>query len=520
MSSGDEDQGEKKNLSTDPANPVQSGTQHANSDNGLPDQSANAVRTHEADNSGDDSSKMADPTNSDDVEGKEKPETTTNQEEGSSLSGDKDHVETKADSESATLGDSSHQNQTGAPANETQTEQGNPQNDNGHERAPSEGISTTDEANLFQDRELSAPKQGAAKHEHIMLVREAEDCQILVSYLARQKEPNLVGNGDRAEFIEVPRQVLSGTYSVADVVLLHSITRELHAAAYPATAQSIRDSRFAKQLGILEEARGKGDYQYPVIVIFGFAAFLLTFLFGLYVSFTDAVVGDYRKAVVEYQDITQNQFKGTRLEYLLQSKAGESPSLVSEALAPEDGKDNMSEDFETRVLKAPGEITDANVVKRTALAQISQELAVRKTLLRFATFNYVPADAISGGVGGGASLMDESALHFQTYVNKVITAFALPISASIVGAFVFILRDRTRRQDSVSLVSHQTAGYWPRIMVAIIAGIIIGWFSGRDSSGVLATLTPAAAAFVVGYSLEIFFNLLDSIKTALGVKDA
>lgn len=519
MNGDDQNQGEKKDLSTDPANAVEPTTQQADSNTGLVDQSADPARTNEADHTGDTTTKVADTTHSDKDLRQKKLDLTTHQEGSHSLPDDKDYVERKAGSQTAAADDRLAEKRTGTPSDETRTEQGNPPNDTGQKGAPSEGISTTDKANLFQDKELSAPKPDAAKHEHIMLVREAEDCQILVAYLARQKASNVVGDGDRAEFIEIPRQVLSGKYSVADVVLLHSITHELHAAAYPATAQSIRDSRFASQLGILEAGREEGDYQYPLIVVFGFVAFLLTFCFGLYVSFTDAVVEDYRKAVIEYQDITQNQFKGTRLEYLLRSKAGEPPALASEALAPEEGSDDMSKDFETRVLKAPGEITDANVVKRTALAQISQELAVRKTLLRFATFNYVPADAISGGVGGGASLMDESALHFQAYVNRVVTAFALPISASIVGAFVFILRDRTRRQDSVSLVSHQTAGYWPRIMVAIIAGIIIGWFSGRDSSGVLATLTPAAAAFVVGYSLEIFFNLLDSIKTALGVKD-
>ena len=52
----------------------------------------------------------------------------------------------------------------------------------------------------------------------------------------------------------------------------------------------------------------------------------------------------------------------------------------------------------------------------------------------------------------------------------------------------------------------------------MVAGLTIGWFIGYDQTGVLASISPAAVAFIVGYSVEIFFNLLDSIMQALGAK--
>jgi hypothetical protein len=371
------------------------------------------------------------------------------------------------------------------------------------------------------DRDVRFGKAAPAykEKEHLMLLREAEDCQVLVAYLARQKDTNVVAKGDNAEFIDIPRQILSGSYSVQDVVDLHRVMQELSAAAHPATAQSIRDSRYADDLGL--KRREEKGFHFPAIVIFGCSAFLLTFTLGLYVAFTDRVLEDYRADVVEYYRITQNQFEDTRLGFLLRSPLSDSDSSEADQppnVAPIIGDDTPSSDFATDT-EPVDQPVDQATLKRRALQQISREIAQRQEMLRNTTFGLAPASLEEGGAGGGQTLMDESALNLQAYINRIITSFALPICASIVGAFVFILRDRTRRLESVSLVSRQVGRYWPRIMVAIIAGIIIGWFSDRDSSGVLTSLTPAAAAFVVGYSLEIFFNLLDSIKTALGVRE-
>ena len=48
---------------------------------------------------------------------------------------------------------------------------------------------------------------------------------------------------------------------------------------------------------------------------------------------------------------------------------------------------------------------------------------------------------------------------------------------------------------------------------------MISWFSTADTTGVVASLTPAALAFVVGYSIEVLYNVLDSIVKALGASD-
>jgi hypothetical protein len=50
----------------------------------------------------------------------------------------------------------------------------------------------------------------------------------------------------------------------------------------------------------------------------------------------------------------------------------------------------------------------------------------------------------------------------------------------------------------------------------VIGGIAISWFAVRDTTGIVGSISPAALAFLVGYSVEVLYNLLDSIVKALG----
>ena len=72
---------------------------------------------------------------------------------------------------------------------------------------------------------------------------------------------------------------------------------------------------------------------------------------------------------------------------------------------------------------------------------------------------------------------------------------------------------------SVSMSTRQFRYYWPRLTLAAISGIIVGWLMGSDPSGIMKTLSPAAAAFVLGYSTDVMFNILDAIKQSIGGRE-
>jgi hypothetical protein len=104
----------------------------------------------------------------------------------------------------------------------------------------------------------------------------------------------------------------------------------------------------------------------------------------------------------------------------------------------------------------------------------------------------------------------------QGSINEMLSRYVLPMLAAALGVFVFILRTSSAQFRDLSFVASDVSNYWPRIILGIVAGLVIGWFLGQEPTGVLATISPAAIAFITGYSVEIFFNLLDSIIKALG----
>ncbi len=87
-----------------------------------------------------------------------------------------------------------------------------------------------------------------------------------------------------------------------------------------------------------------------------------------------------------------------------------------------------------------------------------------------------------------------------------ITLFLLPILYSLLGALAYALRNLVRDvKDKTYLPSLSNRA---RLIVAVIAGTVIGLFN-NFSHGI--SVPPLAIAFVVGYSVEVFFSFLDSL---------
>lgn len=92
-----------------------------------------------------------------------------------------------------------------------------------------------------------------------------------------------------------------------------------------------------------------------------------------------------------------------------------------------------------------------------------------------------------------------------------LAAYVLPVLFALLGAFAYNLRDYTTRVKTRTY--HPSYVNSARIIVAVIAGAIISFFNGFTQG-----LNLLAAAFLVGYGVEIFFAFLDSLLVSFGAK--
>jgi hypothetical protein len=103
-----------------------------------------------------------------------------------------------------------------------------------------------------------------------------------------------------------------------------------------------------------------------------------------------------------------------------------------------------------------------------------------------------------------------------TSIIGAITSYALPIVYALLGAYAYRLRlfaDTIRKRTY-----HPSFSDSARMITAVIAGAICGLFNPAQG----LTFSPLAVAFLVGYGVELFFKLLDTLITSFdrGSKEA
>jgi hypothetical protein len=87
-----------------------------------------------------------------------------------------------------------------------------------------------------------------------------------------------------------------------------------------------------------------------------------------------------------------------------------------------------------------------------------------------------------------------------------VTTYALPIFYSLLGACAFALRNLSAQTRARTYMPRSYANF-ARLIIALIAGTVIGLF-GNFTQGV--SVSPLGIAFLVGYSVEVFFSFLDA----------
>jgi len=88
----------------------------------------------------------------------------------------------------------------------------------------------------------------------------------------------------------------------------------------------------------------------------------------------------------------------------------------------------------------------------------------------------------------------------------------LPIAFAALGAVTFGLRDLRQRLEEKTWTPQGQALPSLRIVIALLVGFLISLFTDFSTK---TGLTPIALAFVMGYSVDVFFTFIDSVVTRL-----
>lgn len=120
-------------------------------------------------------------------------------------------------------------------------------------------------------------------------------------------------------------------------------------------------------------------------------------------------------------------------------------------------------------------------------------------------------------------------IHFKSAETalKTLSEYILPALYALLGSLVFILRTSTKKIQLYTFTSLSKFRMGSRWLLGMIAGVAISWVfanNGPPKTGngelvaafdFLVGLGPWAAAFVIGYNVEIIYRLLDKIADTI-----
>lgn len=353
-----------------------------------------------------------------------------------------------------------------------------------------------------------------------LVQKAAQDIYLLVAHLSR------VGKGNEGIFgksLELAQKAAAGTLSPEEELTFWQVYSGLCIAAKPTHVDSLYLRDYAVSLGAYDVANDSDSgqtvrrHKMAIGIIRGSAivTFFITLIIVGYLSFIDSIVGKIDDLVRESRLLDAGASVGTQVEAAVAAARDRLKDAGQPSESPVEGPDDEA---------ASGAASDApskQLVKDTASVLIAQRRAeitlivayYQDLLARYSIpmlLGEAPLVKLSTQDSEDTPLFEASEIPLRSIVDK----FVLPFFAALLGVFVFILRTSTDRLVTLAFSAMDMVNYMPRIILGVIGGIVVSWFP--DASGTLGTLAPAALAFVVGYSIEIFFNILDAMIKALG----
>jgi len=115
--------------------------------------------------------------------------------------------------------------------------------------------------------------------------------------------------------------------------------------------------------------------------------------------------------------------------------------------------------------------------------------------------------------------IEKSSLTLAKIILNSMSQFIFPLLFGLMGAYLFVLRSVLSSIKSLTFVSGDQIGYRVRLVLGALSGLAIGFFFGETDSGKpfsISNLSPLTLAFLAGYSVDLLFNMMDSLIKRLG----
>lgn len=110
------------------------------------------------------------------------------------------------------------------------------------------------------------------------------------------------------------------------------------------------------------------------------------------------------------------------------------------------------------------------------------------------------------------------------FALNALQGYVLPLLYGLLGAFIFVLRTLLKEIKSLTYSFDSEIRYRLRLTLGSLGGMIVGWFLKPEDATALASLSPMAIAFLMGYNVDVLFSIMDrfidSIKEWTNTKSA
>lgn len=268
------------------------------------------------------------------------------------------------------------------------------------------------------------------------------------------------------------------------------------------------------------------------------AAFSVTLALFAYLSITESAIQRNNAISEEYSNLSAGITKGSGIEKTIQaikdepartlpqsSNAGGASSPGANTSntnggsnsiqlnASAEGSGGSAETPMPTYLPVTKEQRQENLIENRK-NELESLAGYNDSILRFLQFRWLSDKKVTQ-----ASPVDGSVLVTQQSVNALISKYLLPVFAALLGVTVYILRSTSAEIKSLSFRTYESGVYSNRLALGVVGGIAISWFSVTDTTGIVGSITPSALAFLVGYSVEVLYNVLDSLVKALGANE-
>ena len=97
------------------------------------------------------------------------------------------------------------------------------------------------------------------------------------------------------------------------------------------------------------------------------------------------------------------------------------------------------------------------------------------------------------------------------FVLNAFQGYLLPLIYGLLGAFIFVLRSLLLEIKSLTYAQDSDVRYRLRLTLGALGGMIVGWFLKPEEAGAMASLSPMALAFMMGYNVDVLFSMMDKI---------